>query len=178
MFPPILDAKPSKPLQESVTDSNKTAKTEVTMEPEQRELQKDVELGKKFQELFNRHGIPPLDNDNETDADDTDNYQICCRLKTLTADQILDLEGESPKEEILQALRTLRNFYQSIKEKPKIEDQLNKSTKQDISYHKSWKKLSKEIIENEKKKCETPIVTAAENQAKYLQKFGVNFQIP
>ena len=46
----------------------------MTMEPEQRELQKDVELGKKFQELFNRHGIPPLDNDNETDGDDTDNY--------------------------------------------------------------------------------------------------------
>ena len=48
---------------------------------------------------------------------------------------------------------------------------------QDISYHKSWKKLSKEVVENEKKKS-TPIVTAADNQAKYLQKFGVNFEIP
>jgi len=48
---------------------------------------------------------------------------------------------------------------------------------QDISYHKSWRKLSKEVVENEKKKS-TPIVTAADNQAKYLQKFGVNFEIP
>ena len=75
------------------------------------------------------------------------------------------------------ALKNLRTYFKNQKEKPNVENNLTRQTKLDRSYRFSkWKSTAKKAIE--KKETNTPVVTAAENQAKYLQKFGVNFEIP
>ena len=77
-----------------------------------------------------------------------------------------------------------------MKDKHQVEEKLFNSTRLDKTYKHEWNSLKKKIIETHEEKVKeqtseenkappkTDVVTAEENQQKYLERFGVNFDIP